>query len=729
MKKRGPMLLVSVLFVMLIPVGLAACGEQENAQTHTHEFSYCAAKDPTCTQEGNIEYWFCVGCGKYFTDAEGETETRNVTLPAQGHQWGEWQTEKPSNCKEQGVQARTCTVCGAKTQEDLPLSETHALTSHAAKDPTCTQVGNIGYWSCSVCGKLFEDANGTTEIRAADTVLPARHAYAERWEKDAEYHWKVCTACGLCSEKQPHSFSGRSCSVCGFGNAAEYLEFRPIDGGKGYEVTGDGSYHDNILFVPSEYNGLPVTSIGDSAFNYNTTAEKIILPSTVRQIGRLAFYECDNLIEVTLPDGLEKIGERAFADCDQLKGIVIPATTTEIAEDAFSDCGALESIEVEENNAVYYDEGNCLIERESATLVRGCGSSVIPNEVKIIGQHAFSGCLGLTEITIPGNVREVGAYAFVFCYNLTKVRFETGVQSIGMLCFQNCEKLSELYISDTVTEIGDRAFSYCGSLQKIEAAGGNPVYHSNGNCLIETASQTLLRGGSKSAIPADGSVRVIGSGAFERCVGLTEINIPNSVEIIRQNAFSGCAGLKNIRISASVTSIDAGVFGECSSLESIEVDPANTNYYSNGNCLIERASGTLLSGCKNSAIPADGSVKIIAEKAFGGCVGLTEIRIPEGVEEICWSAFGGCEQLKSVSLPESLHTSDGSAFSGCTNLQSVVLPKNLKTIPEFCFYGCTSLTDVYYRGTEEEWKEISVDPEGNSALSEANIHFNYEEQA
>ncbi|MBQ1175552.1 MAG: leucine-rich repeat protein, partial [Treponema sp.] len=86
-------------------------------------------------------------------------------------------------------------------------------------------------------------------------------------------------------------------------------------------------------------------------------------------------------------------------------------------------------------------------------------------------------------------------------------------------------------------------------------------------------------------------------------------------------------------------------FYGCTALESITVAPGNEVYRSSGDCLIETASGTLIAGCKNSQIPDDGSVRVIGKLAFATHTGLTELEIPEGVEEIGYGAFARCTGL------------------------------------------------------------------------------------
>ena len=83
-------------------------------------------------------------------------------------------------------------------------------------------------------------------------------------------------------------------------------------------------------------------------------------------------------------------------------------------------------------------------------------------------------------------------------------------------------------------------------MTSITVEQGNVVYHSAGNCIIVTASKTLIAGCKNSIIPNDGSVTSIGDYAFYDCGGLTSITIPDSVTSIGRSAFEDCSGLTSI---------------------------------------------------------------------------------------------------------------------------------------------------------------------------------------
>ena len=255
------------------------------------------------------------------------------------------------------------------------------------------------------------------------------------------------------------------------------------------------------------------------------------------------------------------------------------------------------------------------------------------------------------------------------------------VTSIGDYAFFDCTGLTSITIPNSVTSIGDCAFEDCTGLTSITVADGNTTYHAVGNCVIETASKTLILGCKNSVIPTDGSVTSIGNYAFYYCTSLTSITIPNSVTSIGKDAFYGCTGLTSISIPNSVTSIGRSAFFGCAGLTSISIP---------------------------------NSVTSIGDDAFRGCTGLTSITIPNSVTSIGYYTFDGCTGLTSISIPNSVTSIGSSTFQGCTGLTSISIPNSVTSIGSYAFRGCTGLTSIIFAGTVEQWNAIAFEDYWNS---------------
>ena len=612
-------------------------------------------------------------------------------------------------------------------------------------------------------------------------------------------------------------------------NPSEGLAYVLNSDGNSYNVSGIGECKDTKIVIPAAYNNLPVTGIEEYAFRNCQKLTKLALPDSVTSIGNYAFYGCSGLTSVTIPNGVTNIasgafamcsgltgitipdsvtniGSGAFLGCEKLTGIVIPSNVTIINNGAFSNCAKLTSIKVDSGNSKYHSAGNCIIETATGELIVGCKTSIIPTDgsVKSLGWYAFNYCTELTSITIPESVTDIGVYTFSGCSGLTSITVDSrnpkyhsagncvietatgeliagcktsiipadgSVKSISDGAFEGCTTLTSITIPASVTSIDPGPFERCTGLTSIKVDSRNPKYHSAGNCIIETATGKLIAGCKTSIIPADGSVKSIGSSAFcgitgitgitipdsvtsigwyafQYCSGLTSITIGNNVTSIDGFAFSGCLGLTGITIPSSVTSINMLAFAACTELEditilgtvtSIDHDAfTQTKYYNNeanwsdgvlyiGNHLIEAKKS--LSG--NYTIKA--GTKCIAGHAFRDCTEVTGITIPDSVISIGSYAFSdtvfyndesnwtdgvlyignyliGAKNSVSGNYTIKAGTKyiAGYAFEGCDKLTEITIPDSVVSIDIDVFNNCSALTAITFKGTKAQWKAISL---------------------
>lgn len=170
-------------------------------------------------------------------------------------------------------------------------------------------------------------------------------------------------------------------------------------------------------------------------------------------------------------------------------------------------------------------------------------TDVIITNVKNIGEYAFHGCTELKSIEIPDGVTIIGDSAFKMCERITHITIPDSVVSIDDWAFGCCTSLTSINIPNGITSIGFMIFFGCDNLENITVDKGNKVYHSDGNCIINTAEKELIAGCKNSLIPSNGSVTSIGNFAFYGCTGLTSITIPNSVTSIGWSAFDSCTNI------------------------------------------------------------------------------------------------------------------------------------------------------------------------------------------
>ncbi len=312
---------------------------------------------------------------------------------------------------------------------------------------------------------------------------------------------------------------------------------------------------------------------------------------------------------------------------------------------------------------------------------------------------------------------------------ITSVVFSEGMVTCNGNAFSECKNLKSLSFPSTATEIsvGIR----CDNLKTLTVAEGNPKYHSDGNCIINTELKQVVAGTAASKIPSDGSVTSIGHDAFEFCVGLEKITIPDTVTEIGYCAFEGCTALKKVTLGDGVVTIGSSAFSECTALKSVNIPDSVTRVenmaFNQCKKLLGRskkgvyyvddwaiqcdgnmpADTTFKSGTRGIAdgfgrfmesdvvsIELPGSVKYIGENAFSGSA-LTKVSLPEGLNSIGRYAFESCHDLEEITIPTSVTDIGSCAFRYDSKLTEIAIPASVTSIGTRAFAECSSLNEVH----------------------------------
>lgn len=294
------------------------------------------------------------------------------------------------------------------------------------------------------------------------------------------------------------------------------------------------------------------------------------------------------------------------------------------------------------------------------------------------------------------------------------------VTRIGDYTFYDCYRFTGLTIPNSVTSFGKDIFNRSTNLVSIVVESGNPKFDSRDNCnaIVETATNTLVRGCKGSFIPATvtsigkyafsgctmtsiiipNSVTVIDTNAFSACTALTSVTVPDSVVSIGGYAFAGCTGLTSAIIGNSVTSIGEYAFAACIAMTSITLGNSVTHIY-----------GNAFRGCnKLTSIVVPNSVIYIGGFAFYDCSDLTSVTVPNSITSIGERVFSACTSLASITIPNSVTSIGTSAFDGCTGLTSITIPKSVTRIGQWAFRDCNALTEIICESTTPPTTDTSA---------------------
>ena len=485
--------------------------------------------------------------------------------------------------------------CSSLTSISIPTSNT-IIDKYAFNDCSSlktisipSSITEIGYGAFSGCSSL-------TSVTIPNTVTTINH-----------WAFSFCTSLATVSIGS---------GVTKIGNSAfYYTAISSITIPKSVELIGGLTQYDDIGGeVFGRCNNLKTITVNTSNSVYRSEGNCIInrstnellcgckasvIPSTVKSIGKRAFYFCENLTSITIPSSVTNIKAQAFRGCSSLTSITIPSSVTTINSDnVFTKCTNLSYFKFEGNyitytaksdvfkdtpnlkylfikpgttgwgstweyKSIYYDWNDCLTftlnSEGTAYSVKGDetidtsgGSILIPETynslpVTSIGSFSYN---RFTSIVIPNSITSISASAFYSCVNLTSIDIPDSVTTIGNKAFYGCVNLSSIKLSNSLDTIAESTFSLCSSLTSI-------------------------------TIPD--SVVYVNADAFNNCSALSSVEIGKSVTNIGPYAFNNCGNLTSVVIPEATPYFGNNVFNTCSNLISLEFEGDKPSSF--GNCI------------------------------------------------------------------------------------------------------------------------------------------------
>ena len=475
----------------------------------------------------------------------------------------------------------------------------------------------------------------------------------------------------------------------------ETMEVNYSDSKEDVQVEGDYEYR-------VEDNGE--VTITDYLRGYDLYFSKLTIPSEiggkkVTGIGTAAFAEQD-IPYIKIPEGIKHIGEKAFFQATYQPGyrnnyVILPASIEDIGSSALYNVNVYyegtqdewEKIAIGEGNGYQLGENwipTCLNAHVDETI-----NYIYTEEGEKITLVGFIEEVnnGIIPSKVDGKqVTNIGSEITGFGRSYTEI--PEGITHIDEGALTYCETV---YLPKSIVYIGDNAFS---SLSTLYYRGTEEDWEKvRCNTYINEAQKYF---GSSDGVyvykdflykEEDGEIVITG---LENTYGSQTRYIPNEilgkkVTRIGDSAFPGCTF--DIRLPEGIISIGDSAF----------------------------------SGCTGNITLSEGIISI-GDSAFFGCKNLEKVTFSEKMTSIGNSAFSGCTGLKNIDLPKGLTAIGDSTFSGCRNLEKVTFPEKIMSIGENAFFNCKILKKVYYEGTEENWKKITIG-NGNESLLSAKIYY------
>lgn len=430
----------------------------------------------------------------------------------------------------------------------------------------------------------------------------------------------------------------------------------------------------DTILIPSS-----IVNIGNSAFSYCSNLNYIQLPAGLKNIDNYAFQFC-KFSSITLPSTIESLGTNVFNSCAELVSITIPDNIVTISESMFAGCSKLETLNLHANITSINDYAfsNC----------ENLQSITIPPSTITIGRFAFWNCKQLSAISFASTskVQIIGEGAFTSCIGLTSFIAPTSLKTIQKTAFMDCYNLSTITIPENVSSIGDNAFWNCSNLSTINAMSLVPVYILPtagvfNNVNVSTCT-LLVQYGTK--------LKYDTASVWQNFIIKENPKPEKSVYIsagLLSTELSSVEKKTVVKLTISGT-IDAQDFktmrDSMPMLQEIDLSQAQIVDYSGTN-----GTGSGLVNYEANQVPI---------QAFVSKSTLVYVILPFSVNSIANAAFEYCNNLSYVDYPATLNSIGTEAFYG-TKLFDIFKPSSVSVINQSTFKNCTELSMVAISST------------------------------
>ena len=549
--------------------------------------------------------------------------------------------------------------------------------------------------------------------------------------------------------------------------SADGLKYRVSDGK--VTVTGSTSSPKGELVIPSEIDGMPVTAIGEGAFEDCTDLTSVVVSKGITQISGSAFRGCRKLA-VSIPNTVTKIGASAFDYDTQFTvkdgicylgndenpyyalvyypynatvedvsvdentvliadnmfnnsktvKVTVPASVKYIGERAFVS-SVLEEVIVDSGNEYFCSDSDALYNKDKTELIQVYPPKVkdkdftVPPTVRRIDDGAFDS-VSSTSIFIPSSAVDFNCNAFEYS------SISSFVIDDDNPCFTSVDgniynkEKTELVKYTKKSENTD--FIDLSGIEKIDAYAfrgcDNIANVSLGNT-VKIVGKRAFSGSSLSSLTGTGALEQIGDYAFRNGNLRGTVEIPDCITSVGTDALSWR--------SISHTIVDGVIYignSQNPYALAVSIDEKNksgaVNLQDGTRCVMDGA----FDGEKVTSVKIADSVKYIGKYAFANN-SIDEFKIPDGVKSIGEGAFYKSIKTDTLEIPQSVEFIGDEAFYNCNTISNFILPPTVKIGAEA--FTPRSGSQVTFCGTKEQWDGLDVDEDNERLMSKCDVRY------
>ena len=455
-----------------------------------------------------------------------------------------------------------------------------ALCIGASAAGTSGKCGPSAYWS-------FDSSTGTLTISGSGAMNDYEYGNDYPW---MDYRDSIQTIVigDQITQIGRYAFPWTACSTIQFGKSVRSIGAKAFSGCR--NLNGDLTLPDSVQIVgDSAFSGCTglngtltlgssLQTIGAGAFHFCPFSGELVIPDNVTSIGDSAFYISDYLRPetqgtLTLGKNLRTIGAFAFRESTYTGSLTIPDSVVEIGKGAFYQCENL-------NGTLTLGRSLRTIGKEAFYWCAFTGSLTIPEGVAEIADGAFSSLHQFNRdrmfngtLTLPSTLKTIGASAFSYADFSGELLIPDGVTSIGANAFEECDGFGgTLSLPDSVKTVGEWAFYLCkgftglklsASLTKIEERSFAHMYGLKTEVVIPEGvteiGESAFQCSHMPSVRFPSTLKKIGKEAFYFSLNC-KIAFPDGLEVIEDEAFALCNVKSAVILPASIKSIGKKAF-------------------------------------------------------------------------------------------------------------------------------------------------------------------------